>query len=135
MHENKSIGKSGQVNFMDYIWSIEGIVLNSFLAAVLTDKGITIHTIDPNHGQAQLWQTSFPDEADKYQSITAYTLTENFLIMATTNNSVQYFLLENGYHRLNEIRHDGNISMISSNRDGTRLVVLDDRGKVCALYS
>ena len=131
-YEIKAVGEevtSFQVSERDYMSSVKDIQLNGSYAAVLCGGKVNVHTIRPTRGELLSEVRTFPGEGDSDLTVTSMSLTDNFLICATSNGAIHHVFMED-FATINEYRHTtGTVERVYPNKSGTRLVFVDNEHK------
>ncbi|OON22984.1 WD domain, G-beta repeat protein, partial [Opisthorchis viverrini] len=139
------------VSEYDYLDEINSIYLSENYAAACGPSGrLTLHWIDPklfptkestkNKEESQKYlltesgndefakkQCIFPDPKLEVGMVTAFQLTENFLIYGTSTGHLFYFHLDDWVH-LDEFHHSRSIVSLFTSPSSTRVAVIDDVG-------
>lgn len=117
----------------EYVGIVKCLKLNGDYAAALFANGtLHLHLIENDHSGNDFDNRdlkSFPESTGTSHGgtkITTLFLTNDFLIFATDTGSIEFFMLED-WAMVNVYRHTTGVTMISSDANGVRLVVIDDR--------
>ncbi|KAH9424866.1 WD repeat-containing protein 19 [Dermatophagoides pteronyssinus] len=130
----------------EYTGIIKDIKLNQFYMVILfTNGSLQFHPIEQRQQNINVQSNNnnnkqqyflYPDSQKQEQigmnnkkiSVTSLCLTNEFLIFATDNGTIIYFIIED-WDMTVVYRHRESIQMIQCNQNGTRLVLIDSRNE------
>ena len=114
------------VREQEYVSIVKSVKLNHNYACVMFANGTAqLHSIEDgtNHSKVKI----FPDGNSHSQGkITTISLTENFLIYANDNGTVEYFMIPE-WNVVNVYKHSVGIKQVYPDQTGTCLVLIDNK--------
>lgn len=127
----------------EYVGIVKTVKLNAhYIVVQFTNGSLQLHAIENAGPGADQRVYNFPDGAELAASksgnaaanaancsVTSIALTGDFLIFALAGGQLHYFILEDWSSTV-VYRHAHGISALEANHNGSRLILLDDRGDV-----
>mmetsp|Transcript_36982 Transcript_36982/g.82211 ORF Transcript_36982/g.82211 Transcript_36982/m.82211 type:complete len:1366 (+) Transcript_36982:300-4397(+) len=121
---------SRPVNRRDYMGSVQSIKLNATHAAVLLEGRVLVHPIETEAGRSMdEFDMALPPPGSN-QTITSIAVTSHFIITASRQGVLSYYLTQD-CSPVNEYRHDdGAVLRIFPQPEGSRLIFDDEKGNI-----
>lgn len=125
----------------EYVGIVKTVKLNAhYIAVQFTNGSLQLHAIENTGPGSDQRIYNYPDGAElaasksgngnnKNASVTSIALTGDFLIFSLASGQLHFFILEDWSSTV-VYRHAHGISLLEANHNGTRIILLDDRGDV-----